>query len=254
VLAAIRRERILDYMRASGSVAVKELAKELRVSEMTVRRDLEAMESNGLLVRTRGGALARGGLTAEVPYQFKRTQNTQQKRRIAAAAVSLVSPGQTIVLDSGSTTLEVARILKHTGKEFTVVTNDVKILMELATCKAITTISTGGVLEVEFFTLLGYPAEAFLRGIAADFAFVGTSAVDIEMGVTTPTMEKVPIKQAMLRTSPHKVLLADATKFGVRSRFQVCPLRELDSIITDQSLDTGTLDRMRELGMNVELV
>ncbi|MGE5591925.1 MAG: DeoR/GlpR family DNA-binding transcription regulator [Bacillota bacterium] len=251
--AGARRAQIVQWLQDHGQVQVRDLADFLGVSEMTVRRDLEYLAREGTLIRTYGGALPTSGLNREQPYASKAGEHTGEKERIARYAASLVKDGDTVLLDAGSTTLALARALRG-RKDLLVFTVDLKIALELCDEPGIRVIVLGGTAQPEVYTLLGPLVEQNLRGLTTDWAFLGTSAVDAEKGLTTPTLEKVPVKLAILQAGRRAVLLADASKFGRRGTFQICPLSALSQIITDRSLDDEMAEAVREGGVDLEQV
>lgn len=248
-----RRDRILEWLQQHGRVQVRDLAEFLAVSEMTVRRDLEYLAREGNLIRTYGGALPTVGVTREQPYAAKSVEHIGEKERIARRAAEMVKDGDTVLLDAGSTTLAVARALKG-RKGLLVVTIDLKIALELCDEPGMKVLVLGGTAQPELYSLLGPMTERNLEGLTVDVAFLGTSAVNLDKGMTTPTLEKVPLKQAMLRAGRQAVLVADASKFGRCSPFQICPLSSLSQIVTDHSLDPEVAETVQEGGVDLELV
>lgn len=248
MLSAERRTKILELIRTEGNVEVKNLATRLAVSLMTVRRDLETLEEKGLLVRTHGGAVLPGPENTEVPYHTKRLSHAEEKRRIARKALELICDGDTLILDSGSTTLEIAR-LSRWKKGLTVITTDLKIALELGNQPGIKVFCTGGLVQTGVYTLLGSQAIQFLRGFNAQKAFLGASAVDLKAGITTPTPEKAPVKKAIVEAAREVVLVADHTKFGKVAFAQICPVERIKTVITDRELDPEMAQRLKGRGV-----
>lgn len=248
-----RQERILSRLRESGAVQVRDLVECLGVSEMTVRRDLELLAAQGHLVRTYGGAMPASVLSREVPYADKAGARIDEKERIARAAAALVRDGDLILLDAGSTTAALARALRG-RRDLTVMTNDLKVAVELCDEPGVRVMVTGGTAQPSGYNLVGPLAEQTLRGLTVDIAFLGTSAADPEYGLTTPTLEKVPLKQAMIRAGRRVVLLTDSSKFGRRSTFPICSLGELSQIITDTHLPAEMASSIRQGGVKLDLV
>lgn len=248
-----RRDQILAWLKRDGQVQVRDLVERFGVSEMTVRRDLEQLACEGLLVRTYGGAMPSAGLTREQPYAAKAVEHTGEKERIAAKAASLVRNGDVVLLDAGSTTAAVARAL-HGHRDLTVVTVDLKIALELCDVPGVRVLVTGGTAQTEGYNLYGPLAEQTLRCLTVDVTFMGTSSADVDQGVSTPTLEKVPLKQAMLRAARRSVLVADSTKFGRRSPFQICPLNAFHHIISDEALGADLARAIRKEGIKLDLV
>lgn len=250
---ANRRHKIMDYIKRDGQVQVRDLVEQFGVSEMTVRRDLEFLAAEGHVVRTYGGAVTAPGLTREQPYAAKAVERTSEKERIARKAATLIRNGDVILLDAGSTTAALARCL-HGFRDLTVVTVDLKIALELSDEPGIRVMVTGGTAQPEGYNLYGPLAEQTLRSLTVDLAFLGTSSVDTGQGVTTPTLDKVPLKQSMLRAARRSILLADSDKFGRRSSFQICRLEALHHIITDDGLPPELARAIQKEGVTLDLV
>jgi DeoR/GlpR family transcriptional regulator of sugar metabolism len=217
-----------------GKVDIEKLSKQLNVSTMTIRRDLAKLEEEGKIVRTHGGAIYPKALIRETPYLSKKEKNIRQKKAIARKALEFIPEHANIILDSGTTTMEVAKLLK--GREdLTIITNDIKIAAELIESK-LKVIVTGGELQNRVGTLYGWPTQELLKNIHADVFFLGAHAIDIESGVTAPTFEKSLIKKLMIQAAEATWLLADSSKFNQKAFSFVCDLSRLEGIITDSGL------------------
>jgi DeoR/GlpR family transcriptional regulator of sugar metabolism len=234
-------------------VQVRDLVDQFGVSEMTIRRDLEQLGGEGRLLRTYGGARTPGQTIREQPYAAKAVERIAEKGRIARRAAELVSDGDVILLDAGSTTAALARSLRG-RKNLTVVTVDLKIGLELCDEPGIRVMVTGGTAQPGGYNLYGPIAEMMLRGLTVDLAFIGTSAIDLEQGLTTPNLDKVRLKQAMLRAARRSVVLADAGKFGLRANFQIAPLKAISLIITDTGLPAEMARVIRKEGVDLDLL
>lgn len=247
-----RHAEILRRLRGTGYVEVVDLANGLDVSVATIRRDLSRLEADGYLLRTHGGAVLPNPLstTFEPTYEAKREQLVQAKGRIGQAAASLVSHGETIILDAGSTTFQVAQHLKQ-HHHLTVVSNDLQIIMSLGNLEAMTVIDTGGSIRPHVYTLLGSQTERFLSGLHANWTFLGADGVNVERGVTNVNIEEVPVKQAMIRAGAQVVLVADHTKFGKSVFAQVCDLSAVRLIITDETPPPAFVEVGEQLGMGI---
>ncbi len=211
-----------------GQAHVSDLAVSFGVSEMTVRRDLRALASDGKLERVRGGAVDAG---VEEPFAQIEFERFDSKDRIGTAAAALVEDGMTVLVDIGTTTLQMARHLH--GKQVTVITTNLAVLEELLPDPDIELVLPGGTVRRNYRSLVGVVAEDSLRQLRADIAFLGTSAVDAELGVWDTTMVEVPIKRIMIDNSESVVLLADAAKFAMSGVVRVCGPESLDHIVTD---------------------
>jgi DeoR/GlpR family transcriptional regulator of sugar metabolism len=238
MLAAQRQARIVQHLQEDGFVEIARLSKNLGVDRSTVRRDLHALEQRGLVRRSRGGALAGPASgEADIPYAVKRVQQTPAKEAIAAYAAKLVGPSEAVLLDSGSTTFQLARALRQRN-DISVVTNDLNVAMCLAESPGIQLIVTGGILLESVYALVGPRTVAELRDLHVDRAFLGADAIHHEDGITNVTFVEVEVKRAMIGTAREVVVLADATKFGHRALAPVCPLDAINAIVTDEGLDS----------------
>ncbi len=246
MLAEERRRKIADHVRRHGRAEVAELSDLFGVSRMTVRRDLAALATGGLLARSWGGALVpEESLSTEMPYALKRRDNEEAKRRIGQHAAALVCDGEVVILDGGSTTLHIATHLR--GKRgLTVVTNDLKISIEVAMLPGITLVTTGGILQEGGFSLLGPQAEEFLGGIRANRAFLGADAVDPARGASTRTLLEVAVKRAMIAAATEVILVADHAKFSRQAFAQFCRIDELTMIVTDRAVSADVLAPLSE--------
>jgi len=254
VLAEERQAILLQKLQGNGYIEVSDAAAELAVSMITVRRDLERMERQGLCVRTRGGAVrASQSTTLEVPYDIKRRRHIEEKRRIAAAAAEMVGDGETVILDAGSTTYELALLLLR-KRALTVVTNDLQIAVKLASNPNITLVCTGGIARANVYTLLGSQVEALLRTLHVNKAFLGADAIHPDGTVANVNIEEVAVKQAIVKAGEEVVLLADSSKFAVKGFATVCDLAEVDLLITDHGVPQKVLDALKAKSIRVRLV
>lgn len=224
------------------------------VSPMTVRRDLQILEDQGYLIRTHGGAVANDDLLIkEVSYQEKAIANVEIKQRIALAASKLVKPGHTIILDAGTTNMQLAKLLAET-QNLKIVTNDILIAAYLYPYKNIQVYCCSGIVQPDTGCLVGSNAIDFFANILADMVFLGASAFDLTYGVTTPTLDKARLKQQMLMSAKKKILMCDSSKYGKESFAKICSLHDLDRIITDKEFTPKGLKSLAEQGVYVDTV
>jgi DeoR/GlpR family transcriptional regulator of sugar metabolism len=245
MLPAQRRQAILRAVR-SGTAHVSALADEFGVSEMTVRRDLEALARDGKLERVHGGAV---NVESERPFSEIAVERLEAKDRIGRAAAALVEDGQTVMLDIGTTTLQVARHLR--GRSLTVITTNLAAYEELLPEPEIELVLPGGVVRRNYRSLVGMFAEDTLHRLRADIAFLGTSGIDADLGVWDTTMVEVPIKRAMIAASQRTVLLADAAKFDMDAMVRICEASELDAIVTDEHVPAKRRKALDRAGVEV---
>lgn len=236
MIAEERRAILLRDLHEKGYLEVKDIAAHLGISSATIRRDLEAMELEGQCLRTRGGAIKGGSSkTYEPAYDVKSQRQKEKKRAIALAAAELVKDGDTIILDAGSTTYQLAQAL-YSKKRITVVTNDLKISTKLASNPNITLICTGGMARANVYTLLGSQVETFLKSLRVNLTFLGADAIHNDGTVANVNLEEVAVKQAMIHSGDKVILLTDSTKFEGTAFIKVCDLSSIDMIITDHHI------------------
>ena len=246
-IPAQRRKEILDAVRG-GAMHVSELALSFGVSEMTVRRDLRALARQGKLERVRGGAVK---ASSEPPFEEIAVERFAAKDRIGAAAAALVEDGQTVMIDIGTTTLQAARHLH--GRDITVVTTSLAVFEELVPDPAIELLLPGGIVRRNYRSLVGVIAEDSLRKLKADVLFLGTSAVDADLGVWDSTMVEVPIKRAMIEAAATVALLADSEKFSMGGMVWVTDARSIDHIVTDAPLPEACGPAVEASGVEVTI-
>ena len=254
MLSEERKAILLRELQTKGYAQVNEMADRLQVTPITIRRDFATLEQQGKCSRTRGGAVLTGqGTTPELPYDIKAQQHIPEKQRIALAAAAHTHEGDIIILDSGSTTYQLARQLLP-RRQLTVVTNDLKIASLLAVNPSITLICTGGASRANVYTLLGSQTEQFLKTIRVDRTFLGADAIHPDGIVSNVNLDEVAIKQAMLSAGSQRILLADSSKFGVRGFARVCEIKDLDLVITDDGLEKEWLQRFDNWTLKAEIV
>lgn len=242
MLASARRREIFNRLITDGYVEAKDLAQELGVDNSTIRRDLDALEREGQVQRTHGGARPVAGVSTDMPYAMKQTVRLKEKAAIAQEAAQLVVNGNTVILDSGSTTYEIAVALRH-HSDLTVLTNDLRIAKYIAGLHSFRLLVAGGELLGSVYTLTGQSTVEFIRGYAADWTFLGADGVDAEAGVTNTNTLEVSIKRAMISVAHATVVVADHSKFGQRALAKVAGIEEVDTIITDSALQQGISDQ-----------
>jgi len=251
MLAEERRAILQNKLREDGYIQITDLAGEIGISSATIRRDLITLEKEGICIRKRGGAVRSAqGVTMEIPYEIKRLRNTNEKARIAKAALSLIENGNTILLDAGSTTYALA-VLLHNRKNLTVVTHDLNIAVKLASNPNINLICTGGMARANVFTLQGTQVVDFIRNLRVDKSFIGADTIHEDGTIGNVNIEEVPIKQAMITAAAQVILLADASKFGKTSFAKVAHISEIDFLITDNTITSDQLLCCDEMSTSV---
>ncbi len=248
-----RRRAILELLQRERRVLVAELAKEFDTSQVTIRKDLEALHVRGMIQRTHGGALpTRDGALEDPSLREKARWRRKEKLRIAAAVARLVSEGQVVILDSGTTTMEIARALRNL-RNLTVITNGVNIAAELAS-SSIEVILTGGTVRKNSFSLVGPIAEETLRRLSADILFLGVDGFDVRHGLSTPNLPEAKVNRIMTEIAKRTVVVCDSSKFGRRSLSLIAHTASLQHVITDKGIPKSDLQALKDAGIKVTLV
>lgn len=251
MLAMDRRNVILDRIQQTSSVRVTELAQEFCVTEETIRRDLEKLEAEGYITRTYGGAVLVQNNSAELSIDVRETQNPEGKRRIALKVAEMIEDGETLMVDSSTTSMFVAKNLKD-HKQVTLITNSARIPQELASYDNVKVIVTGGVLRPGIMSLVGPAAELILSRYYADKAIIGCKAMDAGEGVTYEPHERESVmKQCMRKNAKTLILVADYTKFGKKSFVRTLLAEDIDILVTDQPLELQNEQALKEKGVEV---
>ncbi|GLQ45378.1 DeoR family transcriptional regulator [Dyella lipolytica] len=256
LLVEERRRLIVDYVETHGRATVEELAARFGTSSVTIRNDLEMLARGAMIARSHGGALpVTQPTTNDIPLNIKETRSHPQKLRIGQAAAKLIQNGETIILDSGSTTAEIARQIRQMKFEsLTVVTNALNIALELSGLPNIRVMMLGGLLRQTSYSLVGPDAEQALSRISADRLFLGVDGLDPVVGVTTPDPLEASLNALMIRVSRETIAVFDASKLGQRSLSVITPVRNLHTVITDSSAAPDMVEALRHAGVEVMLV
>lgn len=220
-------------VRANGAVSLRELARVVQTSEVTVRRDVRALEAEGLLDRRHGGAVLPGGFTRESGFPQKSLSATAEKTAIADLAAGLVNEGEAIVVGAGTTTQELARRLARVPG-LTVVTNSLLVAQALAHANRVEVVMTGGTLRGSNYALVGSGAEQSLQGLRVSRAFLSGSGLTAERGLSTSNMLSASVDRALVQAAAEVVVLADHTKLGADTMFQTVPTDVITRLVTDE--------------------
>lgn len=232
MLAIERRREILARLTSDGKVIVTSLAREFGVTEETIRRDLEKLDREGLASKTYGGAVSIHPSAPDLPYNVRESVNVKQKQAIAEKICGMVADGERIMLDSSSTALYIVKRLKD-KKNLTVITNSLKILLELADKQDWTVLSTGGALKKGALSLNGSSAEKMITSYHVDTAICSCKGLDMSLGVTDSNESDSLLKQAMLGSAERRILALDSEKLDKKSFVKVCSVSDIDVIVTD---------------------
>jgi DeoR/GlpR family transcriptional regulator of sugar metabolism len=250
LLAEPRRMKILEWLEEEGSARVRDLSDAFSVSEATIRQDLERLESQGSIVREHGGAYLKS-----VPQQVKSMAlqhqvNMDAKRKIGRTAAALVNNGETIILDSGSTTTEAAAsLLEH--QDLTIITNALNIALMLGALPSFSVHVTGGQFKAPTLSLTGEKAANYFIGVFAEKLFLATAAVSFEAGITYPSMADLYVKHAMIKAASRVYLIADSSKIGRTSFSSLGSLNLIHGFITDEAISDKDHKRFEDAGVEV---
>ena len=246
-----RRKKILNLLTEHGEVFVDELSSKFNVSEVTIRNDLDQLESKNLLIRARGGAL-KHEQSVGIDYMIseKNKLNQAEKIRIGKVAANLINESETIILDSGTTTLEIAKNLGEI-QSLNVITNAINIVNQLIPNQGVNIIVPGGTLRKKSHSLVGPIAEKNLKNLSVDKAFIGVDGLDPEHGAFTPNIEEASLNQIMIEITKEVILVADSSKFKRRSLAFICPTNKIDMVVTDDKIPQEDLKKLQESGIKV---
>lgn len=244
MLMAERQLRILNMIQHNGSVQVDELAAELQVSTMTIRRDLEKLQQEGVIERCHGGAVSK----TEVSYADKRAVNHEEKEKIAAKAAEFIREGDAVYLDAGTTTYEIARRIMHL--ELTVVTNDLEIALLMKNSKA-ELILCGGYVQKSTGSTYGYYATQMMGDFRFDIGFFGAAAINEEFQVLTPTTDKAFLKRLLVKQSQQSFLTVDGSKFSRQGINRINSLADYTAVITDYDFNENNKQLTEKMGVTI---
>ncbi len=248
-----RRTQIADLVRQQGVVRVNELADRFQVSEVTIRNDLTQLEKEGLLIRDRGGAIPTTQVTVLAAVDERAALSLEEKRRIGRASAELVSPGDTIILDAGTTVVEMVKYLSGIPS-LTVVTNALNVASELEATTDAQIILLGGVLHRASSSMLGPHTEQYLDDLVVQKLFLGAQAVDLTLGLTDTSIEIAQVKRAMIRAARQVILLTDSSKWGRTGFYKVAPFSTMHTIVSDTNLPREPRTVIERLGIELLLV
>lgn len=250
-----RREQIIQRLRQQGSVQVNDLSALYGVSTVTIRNDLAFLEKQGIAVRAYGGALICDSTTPSVEpsVEDKSALNTAMKRSVAKAAVELIKPGHRVILDSGTTTFEIARLMrKHT--DVIAMTNGMNVANALLEAEGVELLMTGGHLRRQSQSFYGDQAEQSLQNYHFDMLFLGVDAIDLERGVSTHNEDEARLNRRMCEVAERIIVVTDSSKFNRSSLHKIIDTQRIDMIIVDEGIPADSLEGLRKAGVEVILV
>lgn len=248
-----RRVAIMDRLNKSGQVDVNTLSQELGVSEVTIRNDLSRLEQKHMLVRARGGAFKIDRVGIDLTISDKIGHYYEEKRKIGQAAAALIKEGDTIILDSGTTTLEISKNLSNMS-DLTVITNALNIATQLAENKDTNVIVPGGFLRKNSLSLVGTTAEDSFKNYFCDKLFLAVDGFNTNHGLSTPNVEEAHLNRTMIEIAKEVIVVADASKFNRRSFAFIAPVSAVDIVVTDAGISAEDKKNLENSGIQVIVV
>jgi DeoR/GlpR family transcriptional regulator of sugar metabolism len=249
-----RLNEVSTIVQKEGKITIDDICARFSVSEMTARRDLQELAQAGLVRRVYGGAISAFGRSFEPPYQSRSISNIEMKRAIGLKAAGMITDGDSIALDVGTTTLEIARALKDCHN-LTIVTASLPIAYELVSDLSFSTdnrlILTGGIIRPGELSMVGHIAEQTYVEIHVDKAFIGIGGISLEDGLTEYNLEDSLVKRSLIKTARQIVVVADSSKFGRTTFATICPLSAVNTIVTDGGISKTKVQALRQSGIQV---
>ncbi|TMR93398.1 DeoR/GlpR family DNA-binding transcription regulator [Nonomuraea basaltis] len=248
-----RWNAILELLAQEGRLSVEEAARALDVSTATIRRDFDQLAQQQMLMRTRGGAVAQS-VSYDLPLRYKTARHADEKHRIAAAAAELVTPGAVVGLNGGTTTSELARTLATMStleSGFTIVTNALNIAAELTVRQHVKIVVTGGVARQQSYELIGPLASGVLEQVTLDVAFLGVDGLDVELGASAHHEGEASVNHLLISRAAQVVVVADSSKIGKRAFSRICPIAQIDTLVTDSQLSDTLAGQLSDAGVKV---
>ncbi|MEP6950855.1 MAG: transcriptional repressor AgaR [Ginsengibacter sp.] len=247
-----RRIKILESLKAHGQVNVNELSESLGVTGVTIRNDLAQLEKKRVLIRARGGAIKMEQNFADEDYPLsdKQKKHLLEKREIGKRAAELIDENDTIILDSGSTTCELAKNLKKFNG-LTIITNALNIATILAEYNNINVIVPGGMLKKNSLSLVGILAERGFKDYFCDKLFLGVDGFDLDFGISTPDPEEAHLNKIMIEISKEVIVVTDSSKFQRRGLVLIAPVNKINTVVTDKGILQESKDKLESLGIKV---
>lgn len=251
MLAIERRNQILEKLQREKRVVVASLSEEFRVSEETIRRDLEKLEKEGYATKTYGGAVVRENSTVDLPYMIRKNTNVEGKQQIAKLIADMISDGDSLMLDASSTAVFVAREIRK-KRNITLITNSVEVLIELSDVRGWKILSTGGTIKEGSLAFTGHQSEKMLSGYHVDKSVFSCKGLDIGRGMTDASDSFAELKRTMMSCSGIRILAADCSKFDVISFAEIGSMEDVDILVTDREPD----DRWKQFfqSQNIQMV
>lgn len=248
-----RHQQILQKLKETGYVNVKELSIEMNVSEVTIRKDLKLLEDKNLLFRTHGGGSKANPYINDRPISEKEALNADEKSKIAKMAATMISNNDSIIIASGTTMLALARAISP-EKHLTVITSALNVALELSRHTNMDVLQLGGQIRQNSSSVIGPYAEQILDDVSCSILFLGVDGIDPTMGLTTTSLTEARLNQKMIEVAQTTVVLADSSKFGRRGLGRICALDQIQHIITDDGLSTSVVKLLEDKGITVTVI
>ena len=245
-----RHELILKKLQQDGRVSIDDLSDQMKVSGVTIRKDLKLLEDKNLLFRTRGGGSISNPYKIEKPIHEKELISVKEKQQIARAALKLIGDNDSIIIGSGTTVFELARCL-HPSKRLTVITPALKVALELCNRPNVEVLQLGGMLRPNSSSVAGFFAENILEDISCGILFLGVDGIDLNFGLSITNLAETSLDQKMMDAAQSIVIMADSTKFGQRGVGRIGSLEQIQYIITDDGVSSETIKQLEEKGVKV---
>ena len=248
MLAAERRGLILEKLQDEKRVVVSELSELFKVSEETIRRDLDKLDKEGLASKSYGGAVLVENNNTDMPFNVRKKRNMQGKRIMAEIISKLIDDGDHIIVDPSTTAVSIVKALRD-KKRLTIVTNSIEVLVELADASGWDVISTGGTLRENYLALVGPRALEGINSFNADKVILSCKGIDMEKGITDANEMFSQVKRAMLHSAKQKILAVDSTKFEQVAFSQICEVTDLDMVVTDIRPSDAWMEYFKDKGI-----
>lgn len=248
-----RHQLILEKLHQEGDLNVVSLYKELRVSRVTIRKDLKLLEEKGLLFRTHGGATLKNPYTIDRPVNEKEKLQAAEKSKIGAIAAALIDDDDSIIIASGTTVLALAKKIQN-KKNLTVITASLNVALELLKQPDIEVLQLGGILRKTSSSVTGPYAQNILADFSCTKLFLGVDGIDLEFGLSTTSAMEAHLNRQMIEASQKVIVLSDSTKFGKRGFGKICGLDKVDRVITDTGISEYFVKQLENLGIEVTVV
>lgn len=247
-----RRSAILQILKQNSNVSVAELSRQFKVSEVTIRKDLNILKERNLLVRTRGGAImhSQRAQDDDMNIRLKRLTHYREKQAIGKAAAEMIKDGDTIIIDSGTTALQVACNL-HKFRNLTVLTNALNVAQEVLSYKRFNVILLGGNIRNASESVVGALAESNLKMFYCDKLFLGVDSFSVENGLSTPSIEEANINQIMISRSQKVIAVFDSSKVNKRALAFITKLDNIDAVVTDDGMDRAMRTQLKSMNIDV---